>query len=264
MKRALGFTLTVLFTLCLASPAAAIFHRVVIEQLFFGTEGAPRAQYLMLRTLDTGQVYVATQSMPTQNPDGSPAGSFGTFTKSFTMHTAPGVAILAGTQEAQDLFCVAMDQIVDGTLLFPDGRVCFGLWDYLDGKGFRPVDCIAYGNYSAATEPYLPPAMTPELGMALVRASETDNNQHDFVLLPPMPQNNPGAVGMIDGVAGDTDGDGGVDGADIEALARLLFNASKRCDLEAASRGADANVDTRLGAADLIAATQHLSPPLGA
>jgi hypothetical protein len=220
---------------------------LVIEQVFFGTSSVPRAQYVMLRTLASGQIFVSGQQFKTQHADASEAPLFGTFTKIFGAHPGPDVAMIAATKEAQDLFCLPMDEVVSGSLIFPDGRVCFGLFDYGDGLGARPVDCVAYGAFTGSNEPYLPAAMAPELGLALVRVDETDNNQNDFALLPPMPQNNPGGVGAIDGTPGDVDGSGSVAPQDLEDLSRLVFAATKRCQLgELPAPRADLRVDREL------------------
>lgn len=252
MKRAA--VAAVAATLLLTTPAWAPYHLVVIEQVFFGTESAPAAHYVMLRTLATGQIFVNGQQLTKQEADGAGAGLFGQFSRNFVEQAlVPDSAILAGTQAAQDLFCVDMDEIVTGSLVYPDGRVCFGLFDFFDGQGPRPVDCVGYGDFTGDNGPYGAPASQPQLGLALVRTSETDDNQSDFDLLAPSPQNVEGAVGMIDGTPGDADGSGAVDTDDLDEIGGLAFAAQKRCAVAAARRGADANADTRISAADLIA-----------
>jgi len=62
-----------------------------------------------------------------------------------------------------------------------------------------------------------------------------------------------GDVGDLGGVAGDADGDGGIDRSiDLAAAVLVLFDAERRCELADRRQGADANLDTRLGAADLV------------
>jgi hypothetical protein len=68
----------------------------------------------------------------------------------------------------------------------------------------------------------------------------------------PMPQNFHGDVGHVDGVRGDANANG-LDVGDVAAVAATLFDAGHRCDLTADQRGADANLDTRLSAADVTA-----------
>ena len=254
MRRLTVVSLLVVTGLMVARPAWAPYHLSVIDQLFFGTENAPDAQYAQLRTLASGQIFVNGQNFPTFNADGSDAANFGTFTQNFGAHPSAGVTILAGTQEAKDLFCVALDQIVTGRLVSPDGRVCFGLFD-------GPVDCVAYGNYTGDNTPRGQPAAAPQAGLALMRVSNTSDNQADFELHAPTPRNNPGMSGSIDGVPGDPDGTGTVDIANLGHEVAVLFEAGKRCDLsDPTRRGADANVDTRVNAADVTATIQIALP----
>jgi len=72
----------------------------------------------------------------------------------------------------------------------------------------------------------------------------------------PTPQNFHGDLGAIDGVAGDAQGTGTVDPGDVRAELDTLFEADHRCDLPTTRRGADANFDTRISAADLIVTVQ--------
>jgi hypothetical protein len=171
-------------------PALAAFHIAVIEEVFFGSEDCPDAQYVMLRTQAAFQVFVANQSIMNQDAEGSSAGLFGTFARNLP-RTDQGVAIIMGTAEAQGLFGIPLDHVTGGRLVFPDGRVCFGQF------GGAPVDCVAYGAFSGQNPGGGDPALSPELGMALVRVSETGNDAQDFGLAPPMPENNAGQIGQL-------------------------------------------------------------------
>ncbi len=73
---------------------------------------------------------------------------------------------------------------------------------------------------------------------------------------PPAPENFHGDVGVLDGLAGDPEGSGAIDPSDVGAEADVLFEADRRCALPAVRRGADANLDTRVSAADVIATIQ--------
>ena len=86
-------------------------------------------------------------------------------------------------------FDIALDEVVSGQLISPDGRVCFGEF------GGAPVDCVAYGNFTGDNAGHGLPAAQPVLGMALVRVAEMDDNADDFELGSPMPENNDGQVG---------------------------------------------------------------------
>jgi hypothetical protein len=175
-----------------STPAWAPYHLAVIEQVFFGTADCPNAQYVMLRTQAPGQILVGTtmQSFRTQTADGSAAADFGQFSEN-PSNGDSGVAILMGTADAETLFGLTMDQVVDGHLVFADGRVCFGMFNNL------PVDCVAYGAYTGDNGAFGSPAPTPQLGMSLARRSNTSDNATDFVLGVAAPRNNAGQIGVL-------------------------------------------------------------------
>jgi len=173
-----------------ATPAWAPFHVVDIEQVFFGTPDCPNAQYVMLRTKAAFQVFVDTQSMPTQNADGSSAGPFGTFDHNLT-NTASGVRMLMGTAQAAQLFGIAMDQQVSGQLVIENGRVCYGVF------GGAPVDCVAYGEFAGDNGSFGSPAAAPAAGEALNRIASSGKNDADFNSAAPAPMNNAGAIGTL-------------------------------------------------------------------
>jgi hypothetical protein len=171
-----------------AAPVLAPIHVLVIEQIFFGTDEAPNAQYVVLRTLAPFQVFVDNQKISNQDATGAAAGEFGEFEALTEPDIASGVAIIMGTAEAEDLFGITMDHVTSGQLVFPDGRICFG-----DFGG--PVDCVAYGAFTGANPGAGAPAPAPVRGMALVRVSMTNNDANDFQLGAPCPQNNDGERG---------------------------------------------------------------------
>src|SRR5512143_2238226 len=187
MHRALSL-LTIAATLAWSAPAWAPFHDSVIDQVYFGSADCPDAQFVMMRTLSAFMVFVKNQSVNTQNADGSAGPDFGTFDHNLT-RTDAGVKMLIGTHAAAEQFGIAFDQEVDGRLIQPDGRVCFGIF------AGEPVDCVAYGNFTGDNSPDGQPAVAPQPGQALVRRSETDNNANDFILGEPMPENNAGETG---------------------------------------------------------------------
>ena len=187
MRRALSL-LTIAGMLAWSAPAWAPFHLSVIDQVYFGGEDCPDSQYVMMRTLNAFQVFVNGQGVHTQNADGSAGPDFGVFDHNLA-RTDAGVTMLIGTHAAAQQFGIAFDQEVDGRLIQPDGRVCFGIF------GGQPVDCVAYGNFTGDNSPHGQPAVAPQIGQALVRRSETDNNANDFILGEPMPENNAGDTG---------------------------------------------------------------------
>ena len=277
-----------LFALCTsinAVPAHATFHIVVVEQVFPGLEPAPHAQYVMLRTQAPVQTAVYDQPFPVFDAAGNPVGTFGAFCSTPRQSCVlPAVSpacsagdcpqpfdsngrhILAATPWAEQLFCITADLVATGVLEYPSGRVCWGDCDLRTDCGSGPVDCVAYGSYTGDNAPFGSPAMSPALGEALVADPARQNqfllappnnplldNSKGFSAGAPTPENFHGDHGAVDGVAGDPDGTGVLDAGDVAAEVAALFEADRRCGLPASRRGADANLDTRLSAADVIA-----------
>ena len=178
-----------------AGRAWAPYHLVVIDQVFFGTADCPNAQYVMMRLLSPGMVFVQSQKVRTQTGDGTAAADFGQFTERLANGSA-GDAFIMGTPEAAGLFGLTMDQPATGHLSFADGRVCFGEFPANSGV---IVDCVAYGDFTGANTnpPRGDPAPSPELGMALTRQSNTSDNGNDFALGVPAPRNNAGDAGTL-------------------------------------------------------------------
>jgi hypothetical protein len=72
----------------------------------------------------------------------------------------------------------------------------------------------------------------------------------------PRPRNFADEEGEITGSPGDPDRSGIVDAKAVSATAAALFEGGRRCELERGRRGADANFDTRVGAADVVASVR--------
>ena len=266
--------------LAVAVPASATFHIMIIEQLFPGFESAPDAQYIMLQLQAPVQIAVYEQPFPVYNATGAAQSPFAAFCStpraacslprvSPACNTpgcpnaleANGSNILVATRWAQGLFCVTADLLASGDLPYPDGRACFGDCGLRDDCGTGPVDCVAYGTFSGDNGVFGQPALTPDPGMALVASPDRTNQFITGHLLDsrlgfspgaPTPQNFHGDAGRLDGLEGDANGDRHVNETDVRATAAALFGGGQRCDLPAAQRGADANLDTRVSAADLI------------
>jgi hypothetical protein len=173
-----------------AGRAWAPFHIMAVDEVFFGTADCPNAQYVRLRLLSAGMMFVNNQHITTQNADGSAAGDFGVFDKN-AANGANGANILMGTADAAGLFGVEMDTQVSGHLIFPDGRVCFGNF------GGQPVDCVAYGNFTGDNGGGGAPAAAPVLGMALSRTSTSGPDSTAFAVAAPAPRNNAGDTGTL-------------------------------------------------------------------
>ena len=282
MKRAsvafLMFTTTVLLA---ASPAHATFHIMVVDQMFPGFEEAPGAQYVVLRMELPLQIAVFGQPLPIYDASGTSEGNFAAFCAtprsscSFPV-VSPACAaggcpdafasnnsrIFVATRWAQDLFCLTADLLATKNLPYPAGRVCFGDCSLRTDCGDGPVDCVAYGSFTGNNGPFGSPAVSPMLGQALVASPDRTNqfigghlldDSLGFSIGTPMPKNYHGDVGALDGLAGDPDGTGVLDIGEVAEEVDVLFEASRRCALPAMRRGADANLDTRIGAADVIA-----------
>jgi hypothetical protein len=258
---------------------------MVVDQVFAGVELAPQAQYVMLRTQAPVQTAVYGQPLPVFDAAGNPLGTFGTFcTTPKQSCVLPAVSpacsaggcpqpfdsdgrhILAATPWAEELFCLTADLVATGVLQYPNGRVCFGDCDVRTDCGSGPVDCVAYGSYTGDNTPFGSPAMSPMLGEALVADPARQNqfllappnnplldNSKGFSAGAPTPENFHADRGAIDGLAGDPEGTGVLDVDDIAAEVAVLFETNRRCSLPATRRGADANFDTRVSAADVIA-----------
>jgi hypothetical protein len=300
MRRAsIAVAVGTLSSLVVILPAHATFHIMVIEQVFTGLEQAPHAQYVMLGMQAPLQTAVFSQPFPVFDAAGNSLGTFAAFCANRTACSLPQASpacaandcpnpidaanrnVLAATPWAQGLFCVTADLLATGVLPYPNGRACFGDCDLRPDCGSGPVDCVAYGDFTGDNAPFGNPAMPPMLGEALVADPLRQNqflkpndplldNSKGFSVGTPAPVNFHGDMGAIDGVAGDPEGSGVVDAGAVHAEVSVLFTADLRCNLPAAQRGADANFDTRVGAADVTATVQIVTttaptaePPAG-
>lgn len=276
----------------LARAAQATFHIVVIDEAFFGFPQAPQAQYVMLRMEAGAQTNVHGQPLPIDDGTGSPLAPFATFCASASEcnlpHVSPacsaggcpsplqaaGARVLVATAQARDLFCVTPDLLTTGTLPFPNGRVCWAAncEPFCTTPG--PVDCLAYGDFPAAENGIFGmPASTPVLGDALLGSPARQSQFNGGTLLedaagfslgPPSPQNFHGDVGEA-GRPGDPEGSGTMGPANLIGEIAVLFQFDSRCapGLAPNRRGADANLDSHLTAADLIATIQIISAAQG-
>jgi hypothetical protein len=264
-----------------AAPANATFHIIVIDQMFPGFAQAPDSQYVVLRMESDLQTFVHKQPLPTDDASGNQLAPFAMFCSATTGQcdlptVSPACAdgtcptfdkgndsrVLVATPWAQDLFCITADLVANGKLPYPDGRVCWAASCHPFCATAAPVDCLAYGNYTGSNAPFGNAAVSPPLGQALVASPDRQGQFNGANLLEdaigfsigtPAPQNFHGDVGALDGLAGDPAGTGQLAADEIDAEAAVLFEADHRCALPAARRGADANLDTRINAADVVA-----------
>jgi hypothetical protein len=108
-----------------------------------------------------------------------------------------GAKILITSTKARDLSGVTPDFLLPTGFLRPKaGRVCVAVKDVL--AGFQPIDCIAYGKFTADNSPYgAPTTITPD-DRALQRAKFTGKNRPDWIgVLDPVLENNLGQTGPL-------------------------------------------------------------------
>lgn len=170
-----------------ATPARAVFHLMVIQEVYAGHPGRPGAHYVVLRMTFSGQNLVQGQRITTFFADGTPGPDFGVFTSNVSIGAA-GSRILMATQEAVETFGIAADRVTTGRLPAPSGKVCFA----------GTIDCVAYGSFTGNNFGFGTPAVALEAGKALKRTQDSNNNAADFTLGAPSPTNNAGAFGGAD------------------------------------------------------------------
>lgn len=285
MKRSVSLAAALLFGL--TTPAFATFHIMVVDQVFLGLEAVPQAQYVTLRMQAPVQTQVFGQPLTAFDAAGA-ASSFAAFCSTPRSQCnlpvvspackdggcpnafdADGKQLLIATPWAQGLFCVTADLLAIGTLSSPSGRVCFGDCSLRTDCGDGPVDCVAYGDFTGDNGIFGTPAASPPLGSALSARPQRTNqflggnlldSAAGFETAAPAPANFHGDQGALSGTPGDADGNGRLDGDDPGALVGAEFAGGSRCVLPAAQRGADANLDTRVSAADLVSLVELLNP----
>jgi hypothetical protein len=177
-----------------AGRAWAPFHLIAIDEVFLGTPECPNAQYVMLRLLSPGMVFVNNQTVRGQNPDGSSGGDFGKFPNKQLSNGLADARFIVGTSAAAGLFGMTFDATASGQLTSSGGRVCFGFFPI---GTTTPVDCVAYGDFTGDNGIYGMPADAPPLGMALSRQTNGMDNKADFAVGAPAPRNNAGDAGTL-------------------------------------------------------------------
>jgi len=176
--------------------ARASFHLVMVEEVFPGFASAPNAQYVELQAYAPDQNLVAGQSITVFDATGGFAGQFAFST--VVPNGADQATLLIATPQAQTLFGIVPDAVMDPVISPAGGKVCYS------GSG----DCVAWGAYSGSPvgvgNPFRPTELP--LGKSAQRrldrgtpgildpADDTDDSATDFVLAPPTPQNNSGTT----------------------------------------------------------------------
>lgn len=205
--------------LALFAPAAAFanFHLVSITEVFAGTAADPNVQYIEMQMYAGGQNVLGGHRVFIFNEDGSQVTTI-------NLQNVAGGAnqdfILLATTQAEALFGVEADFVIDPVLIGAAGSVCFGEADDFGGV----VDCVAWGDYTGApvegnngndTGPIFGTpfnqgggGITPSLAMQrridtfgnaerLEEDDDTNNCAADFFFNVPNPTNNAGTVGIV-------------------------------------------------------------------
>jgi hypothetical protein len=180
------------------SPARAVFHLMMVVEVFPGYASAPNAQYVELQMYFPGQNLVGGHVVQVFDSAGTLIMN-GTFTfPTDVPNGADQASILIATAEAQALFGITADLTMTPLLNPAGGKVCFDV---------TPIDCVAWGNYTGSAagvgSPFSPGGLP--LGQSAQRqlgangvldsGDDTNNSVADFVSAAPTPRNNSNALG---------------------------------------------------------------------
>ena len=193
--------LCLMMALCLLpTPAAALFHIAVIDEVMSGLSGTDDVQFVEIRMLAGSQNIVTGSKLSAFDAN----GNFLRVVLTVGANVAGGMnrAWIMGSTD----FAAASGITPDFTFtssgglgLEPnDGMVCWGKPSNEMNAG-QYVDCVAYGNYVGPTNVHIgtPNPLSPN-GRSLVRISNTNNSAADFACNDPAePENNAMQVGSI-------------------------------------------------------------------
>jgi hypothetical protein len=188
-----GFLLAALLCLRVA-PARASFHEILVTEVFPGFASSPNAQFVELQMYAPDQNLVAGQSILVFDATGGVLGQFAFST--VASNGADQATLLIATTQAQTLFGVVPDAVMDPVIDPAGGKVCY------TGSN----DCVSWGAYSGSAigvgNPFSPTGLprgqsaqrrldrgTPGI---LDLTDDTDDSASDFVPAPPTPKNNSG------------------------------------------------------------------------
>ena len=161
--------------------------------------------------------------------------------------------------------CVAYGGVTGDNGIFGTAAVSPALGQALSGDPARQAQCNLRTDKSAVcvggsqANASCPQSLICPAGTCMTCPDNSCRNLLDgaagFSSTPPTPQNFHGDKGGLDGLLGDADGTFTVGTGDIDAAIGVLFESGtiRRCGLPGSIRGADANLDTRLSAADITA-----------
>ena len=208
----------------LATPAHAVFHIAVIDEVMSGAGGDPTVQYVEIRMLSTLQNSVCHSRLTVFRcvADGGGSqvlidnlGGAGAVNPCLANQGADVRWIMASPSAATFLTKSGItpdftwDSSVTGSIPPSCGMVCWGApgtltpppnpptWDATIPTNY--VDCVAYGAYDGTAEPLgNPPASaTPGTGVFALTRTDSAMFTNQFDLACPTPTNNVGAMGSF-------------------------------------------------------------------
>ncbi len=178
----------------LGGNARALFHLMLVREIFAGTVSDPTAQFIELQMYAGNQNFVAGHSVTVFDASGNQVGSF-TFTE-----TVPNGEnqdyILIATPAAEEMFGKTADLEMTPVITPDGGKVCWA----------DTTDCASWGSFSPDDEdsgaPFSPatgilPGQSMERRISggedpdqLDEGDDTDNSAADFEAASPSPQSN--------------------------------------------------------------------------
>jgi Dockerin type I domain len=257
----LGSALVLFLLLLFPRASSAFFELSAINEIMTRYDGNPSVQFVDIRMLSSFQNSVSNTVLGAFDAQGNYVGDVLVVPANLS-RSGIDFHWLMATSEFATVTGLTPDFIMPASLPIDSGMVCWGApgnsfppapdtWDHSDPANY--VDCVAYGNYTGPTNTHIgvPTPLTPD-GHSLVRVTETNDNATDFACSElAAPTTNTGVTVSLPAttpcpVTGDVNGDGKVDGADIDSLVTAIFSDSP-------PPAADVNVDTRVNAADIPA-----------
>ena len=212
----LAATSAVLLILLLATPARALFHIAVIDEIKSGAAGNPNLQYVEIRMLSAGQNQVAhtrltvfrcsangggnvvlINDLPTNVPNAVAGGRW-------IMASPDATTFLAASGISPNF---TWNSSVAGSIPTSCGMVCWGApgilppnpptWDASVPSNY--TDCVSYGAYDGPAIPGGAAPATATPGNATFSLTRTDAAQfsNQFALACPTPTNNAGNTGSF-------------------------------------------------------------------
>lgn len=189
-------------SLIVTPPAHALFHLMMITEVFAGTTEQPEAQFIEMQMYADNQRFLASHQVVVYDAAGAESGRF-TFTAPVD-NGANQAHVLLATPEAEELFGVAADLLIDAALASSGGKACF-----VDNQE-SPIDCASWGSYSGDAAGSGTPFNSPVgmvAGQSMARTTtggenpdgldaedDTDDSAADFESASPSPTNNAGSA----------------------------------------------------------------------